>query len=113
MAELVERNLRYLIREVPVMPAPRRGTGLPEPYAVYGSGVELDAEPSEDLPGYALVSGPRILEGQELPDAAPDTPVLVLTSDGGCYEAFLLEDGGIGLYLPEEVRPVGIAYAPA
>ena len=107
-AELVERNLRYLIQNVPVMPAPGRGTEKPEGFTVYGSGVNFDVEPSEDLPGYVLVTGPTALAGRELPEA--DSPVLVSASDGTYYEAFLLEGGGAGLYLPEGVQPLGLAY---
>ena len=107
-AELVERNLRYLIQNVPVMPAPGRGTEKPEGFTVYGSGVNFDVEPSEDLPGYVLVTGPPALAGRELPEA--DSPVLVSASDGTYYEAFLLEGGGAGLYLPEGVQPLGLAY---
>ncbi len=94
--ELVERNLRYLVRNVPVMPAPRRQAVE----SARGEGyVPLAREAAEDLPGFALLSG-------TLP-APPDdrSPVLVNTADGGCYEAFLLEDGGFGLYLPEEAEP--------
>lgn len=109
-AELVERNLRYLIQNVPVMPAPGRGTEKPEDFTVYGSGVGFDVEPSEELPGYALVTGVSALAGQDLPEAVPDSPVLVSTSDGTYYEAFLLEGGGAGLYLPEGVQPLGLAY---
>lgn len=108
VAELVERNLRYLIQNVPVMPAPRRE--LPEGFTVYGSGVSFKVEPSEDLPGYSLVTGPLVLEGQELPEAVLNSPALVLTSDGNYYEAFLLEDGAVGLYLPEGAQPLGLAY---
>ena len=107
-AELVERNLRYLIQNVPVMPAPGRGTEKPEGFTVYGSGVNFDVEPSEDLPGYVLVTGPPALAGRELPEA--DSPVLVSASDGTYYEAFLLEGGGAGLYLPEGVQPLGLTY---
>ena len=106
-AELVERNLRYLIQNVPVMPAPGRGTEKPEGFTVYGSGVNFDVEPSEDLPGYVLVTGPPALADRELPEA--DSPVLVSASDGTYYEAFLLEGGGAGLYLPEGVQPLGLA----
>lgn len=110
VAELVERNLRYLIQNVPVMPAPSRGAEKPEDFTVYGSGVRFVVEPSENLPGYALVAGPAVLDGQELPEAVSDSQALVLTSDGNYYEAFLLEDGGVGLYLPEGVQPQGLAY---
>lgn len=110
VAELVERNLRYLIQNVPVMPAPSRGAKAPEAFAVYGSGVNFNTEPSENLPGYALVTGALTLPGQELPAAKPDSRVLVLASDRNYYEAFLLEDGGVGLYLPEGAQPLGVAY---
>ena len=107
VAELVERNLRYLIRNVPVMPAPNRGEEAPDSFSVYGNGVNFTVKPSEDLPGYALATAP--LSSQELPPASSDSPVWVLASDG-CYEAFLLEDGSIGLYLPEGAQPLGVAY---
>ena len=107
-AELVERNLRYLIQNVPVMPAPGRGTEKPEGFTVYGSGVNFDVEPSEDLPGYVLVTASPALAGRELPEA--ESPVLVSASDGTYYEAFLLQGGGAGLYLPEGVQPLGLAY---
>ncbi|WP_325199139.1 alginate O-acetyltransferase AlgX-related protein [Oscillibacter sp.] len=107
-AELVERNLRYLIQNVPVMPAPGRGTEKPEGFTVYGSGVNFDVEPSEDLPGYALATCSAILQGRD--PLYPDSPVYVSASDGNYYEAFLLEDGAAGLYLPEGVRPLGLAY---
>ena len=110
VAELVERNIRYLIQNVPVMPAPSRGTEKPEGFTVYGSGVNFDVEPSEDLPGYALVTGPAVLEGRELPEAVTDSQALVLASDGNYYEAFLLEGGAVGLYLPEGVQPLGLAF---
>lgn len=99
-AELVERNLRYLIQNVPVMPAPRRQAVE----SVRGGGfVRLDLEVSENLPGCVLASG-------TLPAADPSSPVLVNGADGGCYEAFLLEDGGFGLYLPESAGPESVVF---
>lgn len=99
-AELVERNLRYLIQSVPVMPAPRRQAVE----SVRGGGyVQLNLEASEDLPGCVLASG-------TLPAADPSSPVLVNGADGGCYEAFLLEDGGFGLYLPEGAGPESVVF---
>ena len=116
-AELVERNLRYLIRNVPVMPAPVRELpeGYPETFYIWhdkNDGIVFSVRPSDDLPGYTLVTGPQIAEDLILPAVAPDSQVLIPASDGNYYEAFLLEDGGAGLYLPEGVRPLGVAYAP-
>ncbi len=111
-AELVERNLRYLIQNVPLMPAPSRGSAPPEDlYTWYGE-VTLHSEPSEDLPGYSLITGPQIPEDVILPAINPESQMLVPASDGNYYEAFLLEGNGIGLYLPENVQPLGLAYSP-
>lgn len=96
VVELVERNLRYLVQNVPVMPAPCweavesvRGEGF----------VPLTMEAADALPGYRLASGTL----PTAPDAA--STVLILTADGGCYEAFSLEDNAFGLYLPESAEP--------
>ena len=109
--ELVERNLRYLLQNVPVMPAPMRE--LPEGWAVSGSGLRFELEPSDTLPGYTLATGPEALEGQNPLEAGVQPPVLVAASDGCCYEPFLLEGGRFGLYLPEGVHPLGVAYESA
>lgn len=110
VAELVERNLRYLIQNVPVMPAPCRGAEKPEGFTVYGSGVNFYVELSEDLPGYTLATFSPARSFQNFPAPDADSPMLVSALDGNYYEAFLLEDGVAGLYLPEGVQPLGIAY---
>lgn len=99
--ELVERNLRYLIQNVPVMPAPRRQAVE----SARGEGyVLLTREAPGDLEGFVLTGG-------TLPAAVDDaSPVLVNTADGGCYEAFLLEDGGFGLYLPEAAEAENVVF---
>lgn len=113
VAELVERNLRYLIQNVPVMPAPRRELpeGLPETFYIWDVGIRFTVEASDLLPGYVLVTEPKIPEDLIVPEVAQDSPVLVPASDGCFYEAFLLEGGSAGLYLPEDVQPLGLAYA--
>lgn len=99
--ELVERNLRYLIQNVPVMPAPRTDIGG---VGVVGGDLSMfELTPADDLPGYRLVTGTLHVE------VDADSPVIV-TADDGCYEAFLLENNRIGLYLPEGVQPLGVAY---
>lgn len=89
VVELVERNLRWLIENLPVMPAPLRSaeeTGRPEGTAA------LTAEASREMPGFVLVRG-------TLP-AAPDQGVY-LAAPEGWYEAFRLSGNGFGLYVPE------------
>lgn len=90
--ELVERNIDYLIRYVPVMPAPLETAGTAEPAA--GRSLALTAMASQKLPGYVLVSG-------TLPGPADTDSRVYLAGAEGWYEAFLLEDGGFALYVPE------------
>ena len=95
VVELVERNLDYLLQNVPQMPAPLREPPSPSRQLEGVDRPALSAEPSRELAGYVLVSG-------TLP-AAPDSdsPVWLCTGSAS-YEAFLLEEGGFALYLPEE-----------
>lgn len=102
VAELVERNIRYLIQNVPLMPAPQRDRAEEMEYS---SGAVFSIEPSENLPGYSLVTA--VLPFSPV---SSDTPAFVRTTDGGLYEAFLLEDSTIGLYLPEGVQPNAVNY---
>ncbi len=114
VAELVERNLRYLIQNVPLMPAPRRDLpeDFPDTFYAWDDDIAFSVDTSEVLPGYALISNPHILGDLVLPAVAPDSQVLIPPSDGCYYEAFLLQDGNVGLYLPEGVQPLGLAYRP-
>lgn len=92
VVELVERNLRWLLENVPVMPAPARE--VPEDGAFPPEAVPLAVEPAQVLPGYELVSG-------KLPVPLEEGAALFLASPAGCWEAFLLKDGGFALYAPE------------
>ena len=93
VVELVERNIRSLIQNVPLMPAP-----LSRPTMTLWENSAADIPMKKDadsLPGYVLVTGTL----SAVPDAG--TPVFLQTAAGECYEAFRLEDGGFGLYVPE------------
>lgn len=93
VVELVERNLRYLIQNIPQMPAPRRESGG-DPCTA--ADFDVAAERNGDrLPGYILVAGTLPVT----PDA--DTAVCVSTVSLGAFEAFRLEGGGFGAYVPE------------
>lgn len=99
--ELVERNIDYLLQNVPVMPAPPIGAeAFPEDGVLTEAAVSLTWEASEELPGYTLVRGAL----PELPDA--DASIVLCGSEGG-YEAFRLLDGGFGLYIPESAPEEG------
>ncbi len=93
VVELVERNIGNLLKNLPNMPAPLR----PAAAEAGGTGaVQGTAQPCDALPGYVTVTG-------SLPeDAAGEGPVYLAGAEGW-YEAFLLEDGGFGLHVPETV----------
>ena len=99
LVELVERNLRDLTTEVPVMPAPARRLALPE--GSTGAVALARETPARAPEGCVLLRG----EYPAARDAA--SPVYVLCADGA-YEAFTLADG-FAAYLPADAEPVGIA----
>lgn len=84
IVELVERNLDYLLRYVPLMPAPERQAELPP------SSGELSVKCSEK-------SGMLLTEGT----LEEDADRVYLICGGVCYEAFRLADGKFAAYLPE------------
>lgn len=93
IAELVERNLNYLIENPPLMPSPERAVTRGADAADSGT-ILLETEVVPSLPGYALVKGTLPVE--------PDDYTLVSFFAGDrCWEAFLLEDDGFALYVPE------------
>ena len=97
VVELVERNLNYLVENVPQMPAPRREA----PSAAASAGaVTLTVEPSAYVPGCVQVSGVLPVE----PDTASS---LCLLTGEGCYEAFQLSEGRFSLFVPEAALAAG------
>lgn len=94
VVELVERNLRWLLENVPVMPAPLCTDT--EADQALDTPVALTTEAAQALPGYVLVQG-------ALPVTPDDGSRLYFRTAEGCYEAFRLEADGFGLYVPENV----------
>jgi len=92
VVELVERNIHYLLENVPVMPAPLR-TGVGDAEPLDGSAA-LTVDADQTLPGCVLVQG-------SLPVTPDDGSALYLRAADGDYEAFRLEADGFGLYVPE------------
>jgi hypothetical protein len=89
--ELVERNICYLVQYVPVMPAPEADT----PSAKSAGTASAAISPDGTLEGFALIKGRLNAETD------PDSPVL-LSCGGTSREAFLLEDGQFGAYIPAD-----------
>jgi len=99
--ELVERNLRYLIQNVPVMPSPVRELELPAAYS--GSAAVTQAEKARTASGCIQLTGQLPVK----PDA--DSCVYVVC-DGTVYEAFCLENDGFAVSVPEGVIPEALVY---
>lgn len=87
LVELVERNLRYLISNTPVMASPQRQLELPEETA----GTVSVKEKSRS--GLVQVTG-------TLPQVDAESAIYVI-SGGVVYEAFCLADHGFGVNLSE------------
>ena len=97
--ELVERNLDYLIQNVPVMPSPRRSIALPE--EIRGTVALQQAEQGR--------SGLAQYRGQlpETPDV--DACIYVVCADA-VYEAFCLENDGFAVNVAEDATPRYVIY---
>ena len=91
LVELVERNLRYLTRNLPLMPAPQAAVALPD--TVSGS-IDVTTSKRGD---WLQIKG-------QLPDADAHSPVYVICGETA-YEAFCLEQYGFGLNLSPESTP--------
>ena len=87
VVELVERNLRYLVSNLPVMPSPQRELELPRTAA--GS-IPMEIGSRGE---YTQVTG-------TLPKVDDASPVYVVCEDA-VYEAFCLENNRFGVNLPE------------
>lgn len=100
--ELVERNLQYLIQNVPVMPSPVRNMELPA--TISGSAEITRTENARAGNGCAQFEG-------TLP-AKPDADSCVyVVCDGTVYEAFCLENDGFAVNVPEEAVPEYVIYS--
>lgn len=89
--ELVERNLRYLIQNVPIMEAPVRDLGVM--LTVSGKAEAAVDESARSPEGHSLLRGTL----PQTPDA--DSCVYVIC-DGVTYEAFCLENNGFAAHIP-------------
>ena len=99
--ELVERNLRYLIQNVPVMPSPQRNLELPA--AVSGSVQAAQVEKARAGSGNIQFAGKLTVK--------PDADACVYVSCGSAvYEAFCMEDDGFAVNVPEGTTPESVIY---
>lgn len=91
LVELVERNLHYLIQNIPVMPAPQVNLELPQ--TISGSVTATTATRGDFLQ----------LKGQ-LPEIDAESSIYIIC-DTTAYEAFSLTDSGFGIHLSPESTP--------
>lgn len=90
LIELVERNLRYLITNLPVMPAPERVQTLPQTISGVASFIT-----AKGPKGYMQIKG-------TLPATADADSRVYLVCGEKTYEAFLTENNSYGGYIPAE-----------
>lgn len=100
LVELVERNLSYLLRNVPVMTSPQENLELPEPAGT----MTMEAKPNAKAP-----EGCVLWTGVAAPDVDADSAVYV-RGETGTYRAFLTENNGFAVYLPEATVPESAAW---
>lgn len=99
--ELVERNLRYLIQNVPVMPSPVRSIELPD--TVSGT-VEMAAVENAR-------AGSGCVQFMGHLSTAPDVDSSIyVVCDDAVYEAFYLENDGFAVNVAEGTAPQYIIY---
>jgi hypothetical protein len=99
--ELVERNLRYLIQNVPVMPSPVRRLEIPAESR--GSIQVTRAEKARAGNGCVQLTG----QLTEKPDA---NSCVYVVCGGIVYEAFCLEKDGFAVNVPEGAKPESVLY---
>ena len=101
LVELVQRNLRYLQKYLPVIVSPER----PLTMSMQAEGtVGVNITPVDSPADFVRIQGN--LEGE----LAFDSRIYVVCSDG-IYEALLLENGGFAVYVPQDQVPVGVLYS--
>lgn len=100
LVELVERNLEYLLRNVPIMECPREELKLPESFDT----AAMEEKSQQKAPeGFVLWSGTANAEIDE------ESPVYIC-ADTGVYRAFLMENNGFAVYLPAGTAPESVAW---
>lgn len=100
LVELVERNLSYLLKYVPIMECPTEDILLPN---ASGSVKIIDKSKEKAPEGYVLWTGIAT------EDIDLDSAVYVQSGDL-VYRAFLTEDNGFAVYLPAEAAPTCVAW---
>lgn len=99
--ELVERNIDYLIQNVPVMPSPMRRMELP---AAVSGAVEVSKVENAR-------AGSGCVQYMGYLGAKPDVDTCVyVVCDGTVYEAFCLENDGFAVNVPEGTAPQYVIY---
>ncbi len=99
LVEIVERNLRNLMRYVPLMPAPECALDLPQSSGTICLSA-MNGQAPEGMQGYRGT----------LPENADDLSPAYLVCGEQIFEAFCLESRGFAAYLDTSQTVTGLAY---
>lgn len=97
VVELVERNLRRLITEGGIFPAPERDIPKDESGDIT-SGVQLDFSQENPIDGFVRIEG--VISENALPDA---TDNILIISHGTAYEATPQGENSFCAYIPRDI----------
>lgn len=95
MVEIVERNLNYLLKYLPIMPSPEREISVPE--TVVGKTVFSLSDGGKAPEGTVALTG-------KLPVVPDDTSAVYVVGGDKAFEAFLTENNGFCVYIPQELE---------
>lgn len=96
LVEIVERNLEYLITNVPIMESPVRQITLPD---TSSGTISVKATNYKVPEGYVQLRGQLDIDGR-----------IYVICGGNSYEAFLLKDNNFAVNVPLDTKPEAVVY---
>ena len=101
LIEIVERNIPWLLSNLPIIESPKIEVSLP---GVSAANVDITLSKGASAPfGYDLWTGRLELT----PD---DNSGVYISAGQDIYEALITKDNGFAVYLPEGVKPTSVAF---
>lgn len=99
LVQIVERNLQYLLANVPIMESPVREISVPEQAS---GAISVKTTNYKAPEGYVQLRGHLEADGK-----------IYVVCGGNAYEAFLLENNGFAVNVPLDAQPEAVVYTAA